>query len=1617
LRVLALALVAAAFVALGLCAGDGGAAGCTANPIVCENQLTGVAASSWIPGNSGDPTIQGFSTEISVDHGQTIGFKVATPAAAYHLDIYRLGYYGGLGSRLVTTVQPSATLPQTQPPCLTISATGLIDCGNWALSASWNVPAGAVSGLYAARLDRNDTGGGSVIFFVVRDDERRAPVLFQTSDATWEAYNAYGGNSLYVGNPAGRAYAVSYNRPLTVRNNSIRNSPLYSEWPMLQWLERNGYDVSYSTDVDTARAGAQLLEHEVFLSVGHDEYWSADQRANVSAARDAGVGLAFFSGNEGYWKTRFAASIDSSATPWRTIVSYKESTPGVTPPIDPADPPVSTGTWRDPRFGSADAGKPENALSGTIFEVDAVRDDAITVPAADAALRFWRDTSIADLQPGQTATLPQGTLGYEWDSDQDNGARPAGVIDMSSTTLAVASSVLADPAGTNATAGTVTHSLTLYRAASGALVFGAGTVQWSFGLNANHDGASGTSSPAPDARMQQATVNLLADMSVQPATVQSGLVAASASTDTTPPTTTVTSPAPSSLVVSGKAITIAGTAADIGGTVAGVEVSTDSGQTWHPATGTTSWSYVWTPTGSGQRTIVARATDDSANIGNPSPGVTVSFGQCPCSIWGGSSTPANPSVNDSAAYELGVRFKSDANGFLTGIRFYKGAGNGGTHVGHLWTNTGTLLGSATFTGETATGWQEADFASPIAVAAGTVYVASYTDPQGHYAADRPFFATAGVDSPPLHALAAGVSGPNGVYAAGGGFPNQSYQSSNYWVDVVLDASPADMNPPTVQAVTPAAGATGVATSQVTVTFSEAMAPGSLTTSSFFLKNPTGAIVPATVGYDAPSLTATVTATSPLAASTVYTATVKSGGGGVTDAAGNALANDFRWTFTTAAAAACPCTIWSPSATPAVISVADSSPYELGVKFRSDQNGFVTGIRFYKGAGNTGTHVGHLWSATGAQLGAATFGGETTSGWQQVSFAQPIAVAANTTYVASYFAPNGGYAQDRGYFASGGVDRAPLHALAAGVDGANGVYAGGGGFPAETFQSSSYWVDVVFSTSATDSGPPTVTDTTPLAGATGVAASTVVRARFSEPMAAASANGSTVLLKDASGSLVTATVAYDGASTSATLTPNAPLAGGTTYTATVKGGSAGVTDAAGNALAADDTWSFTTGAATSCPCSLWAPSATPGTTAVADTQAYELGVRFTSDVDGLVNGIRFYKGAGNGGTHLGDLWTAAGTLLGTVTFTGETASGWQEADFATPIAVTAGVVYVASYLDPQGHFAVDRNMFSAAGVDSPPLHAPAAGASPNGVYTPDGGFPTQSYQSSNYWVDVVFATARGGDTTPPTVRTTTPAPGATGVGGSTSVRASFSEALAPASIGSATMSLAAPGGALVAASVAYDQSTASATLSPTAALAPSTTYTATVRGGHGGVTDVAGNPLAADYGWSFTTGASTTCPCSIWSSSAAPTNPSLNDGGAYELGVRFTSDLNGFVAGIRFYKGVGNGGTHVGHLWTNTGTPLGTVTFTGETASGWQEADFASPIPVAAGTVYAASYSDPQGHYAADRPFFSLGAVDNPPLHALATDPDGANGVYANDGGFPTQSYQSTNYWVDVVFGT
>ncbi len=760
-----------------------------ANPIVAENCLSGNPATEWDISGDGDSSIQGFATDISVNRGDTVSFKVKTDAAAYRLDIYRLGYYGGAGARKLVTVQPSVTLPQTQPNCLTDGATGLIDCGNWAVSASWTVPAIATSGIYVAKLVRPDTGGASHIVFIVRDDASTSDLLFQTSDTTWHAYNIYGGNNFYIGGPGtnpARAYKVSYNRPFNTRVYDGDTDWLFNaEYPMVRWLEANGYNVSYFTGVDSDRRGNLIRNHKTFLSVGHDEYWSGAQRTNVESARNAGTHLGFFSGNEVFWKTRWENSIDGSNTPNRTLVSYKETEANAV--IDPQDPPTWTGTWRDPRFSPpADGGRPENALSGTIFTVNCCT-SAITVPDTDGKMRFWRNTSIATLAAGATATLPTGTLGAEWDEDLDNGFRPPGLVRLSSTTVNVPQRLL--DYGANYGSGTATHHLTLYKHSSGALVFGSGTYQWSWGLDSKHDNGSA----APDVRMQQATVNLFADMGVQPANLQAGLVLATASTDTTAPTSTIGSPTAGTTVQTGSTVTISGTASDTGGgVVGGVEVSIDGGTTWHPANGRASWNYTWTPSTTGSVTIKSRAADDSGNIETPGAGVTIAVGArtCPCSIWNNSTTPSLLADPDTAATEVGLKFRADVNGYIKGIRFYKSTTNTGTHVGTLWSSSGKQLARATFSNETASGWQQVNFATSVAITANTVYVVSYHTNVGHYSVDDGYFANSGADNPPLHALSNGASGGNGVYnySSTPTFPNSTYNSSNYWVDVVFNTT-------------------------------------------------------------------------------------------------------------------------------------------------------------------------------------------------------------------------------------------------------------------------------------------------------------------------------------------------------------------------------------------------------------------------------------------------------------------------------------------------------------------------------------------------------------------------------------------------------------------------------------------------------------------------------------------------------------------------------------------------------------------------------------------------------------------------------------------------------------
>jgi hypothetical protein len=976
--------------------------------------------------------------------------------------------------------------------------------------------------------------------------------------------------------------------------------------------------------------------------------------------------------------------------------------------------------------------------------------------------------------------------------------------------------------------------------------------------------------------------------------------------------------------------------------------------------------------------------DDSCNleVNGPSRSVTVGPRPTPCPIWGDGVVPVVAAADDSSAVEVGVKFRPLADGFIRGLRFYKGSGNGGVHVGSLWTNTGVRLAQATFQNESATGWQTVTI-PPTAVAAGATYVASVFMPQGHYARDAFYFTQSGYEAWPLRALADGENGGNGVFRYGAsGFPTSTSSAANYWVDVVFDVT--NEVAPTVESTFPATGLQSVSrTSPVRVTFSEGMNPSSIVLE---LRTAGGALLPGTTTYDGPSRTASFTASAELPALTTLTAKVVS----AQDASGAALAAPHSWSFSTIGEpGTTPVSLWDTSATPA--GFVHDVPFELGVRFRADADGEVTALRFYRAPGSTRQETGRLWDSAGNLLSTVTFPSESASGWQQANLPSPVPIQKNTTYIASYNVPDGRFAVTRpGFNAS--VDRAPLHAPASNGQLGNGVFRyGPPGFPTSTFEASNYWADVIFRVPP-DTAAPTLTNSEPAPGLVAVAVGAPIRATFDGPITPASLQ---FTLTRAGGANVAGSVAYDAATATASFTPSAALAPGTSYTASVR-----ATDTSGNAMPAPTTWSFTTSvAAGSTPATLWDTSASPETAAADDNGAIELGVLFQAARDGAVSGIRFYKGPGNGGTHVGRLWTSTGTLLATVTFAAETAAGWQQALFDTPVPITGGTAYVASYHAPQGHYAFTRSYF-ANPVSRPPLSAPAAG---NGRFKyGSGGFPTDGFMESNYWVDVIFTDNRA-----PAVVGQQPAPNATGVPENTAVSGTFDEPVDPASI---VFELRNAGGAPVGGSTAYDAATKTVTLTPSALLASGAVYTASIQGAR----DQSGNAMGAPAIWSFTTG--DTSVSTLWPDSATPATIDAGDSSAVELGVKFRATVAGVVEGVRFYKSAGNTGTHVGRLWSSTGTLLAEATFASETGSGWQYAAFAAPVAVQPGTTYVVSYHAPNGHYSIGGWYFS-GARASGSLIAPASDAVGGNGVfqYGAGGVMPNNTYNAANYWVDVRF--
>ncbi len=456
----------------------------TGNPIQIENAKPGT--SDWHTVNAAlNHQIEGYSSSTSVNRGGTISLYVNTADGSYTIDVFRMGWYSGLGARrMMAPVQVNAA---QQPACPVVdSSTYLLEC-NWTnpytlqVPGDPNDPTNWPSGVYLALLTGQQSGYQAYIIFTVRDDAGASPYVFQIAMNTYQAYNAWGGKSLYPYNSNGqiRAYKVSFNRPYD--DNYGAGQFFTYEYNMVRFLESEGDNISYVSDVDVHENPNLLLSHNGDLMVGHSEYWSYQMRTNVLAARDAGVGLGFVSSNNMYRQVRFEPSTQGGVAD-RTMVCYKDYT------IDPVylagDPSmyylVTADAWRN-----YPTNLPEDAVIGIMYQNDNVGPADIII--YDASSWLFNGTG---LQNGSHIT---GLLGREVDHLYNDATTPPGIalIGHSPYTLT------GDP--------TVYYGdMTVYTAPSGATVYAAGTFYLSWGVDSY---GGHTVSPA----VQQMMRNLLAN--------------------------------------------------------------------------------------------------------------------------------------------------------------------------------------------------------------------------------------------------------------------------------------------------------------------------------------------------------------------------------------------------------------------------------------------------------------------------------------------------------------------------------------------------------------------------------------------------------------------------------------------------------------------------------------------------------------------------------------------------------------------------------------------------------------------------------------------------------------------------------------------------------------------------------------------------------------------------------------------------------------------------------------------------------------------------------------------------------------------------------------------------
>jgi hypothetical protein len=433
--------------------------------------------------------IEGYASATCVNRGESIQFFVNTPEPTYSISVYRVGWYGGMGGRLVAgPIQRNGVV---QPEPLVDTSVNLVEC-NWLAPYTLDIPRNPddptdwASGIYLAKLTAGVSGKQSYIIFVVRDDARDAALMFQASVTTYAAYNNWGGHSFYDVDSRNQApaYKVSFDRPYSNPQRHLKGKGAgdFLDWEllMLRFIEREGYDAAYTSNIAVHAAPARLRQHRAFLSVGHDEYWTREMYDALQHARDRGVHMGFFGANMGYWQVRLEPS--SGGRPNRKVVCYKYAAPAQDPLYGNQWHLVTT-VWRDQLLQ-----RPEAALIGVMYDYNTVDLDMVM---SDCSSWICEGTGLAD------GDILRGMLGYEVDR-VDRASSPANIQILAESPYEVCFGASCVPEIRYA-------NMTYYdHLPSGAGVFATGTMQWNWGLD-----SFGPRGDRVNTAVQQMTRNVL----------------------------------------------------------------------------------------------------------------------------------------------------------------------------------------------------------------------------------------------------------------------------------------------------------------------------------------------------------------------------------------------------------------------------------------------------------------------------------------------------------------------------------------------------------------------------------------------------------------------------------------------------------------------------------------------------------------------------------------------------------------------------------------------------------------------------------------------------------------------------------------------------------------------------------------------------------------------------------------------------------------------------------------------------------------------------------------------------------------------------------------------------